>query len=229
MIRRLCIVLGHGGSAETIRRHLPIWRKWHDRVIVCVPADDNNLFEPDTWVFVYGRSARYSAQTNKRTIELIKLACSLMPSFTTFVEYDALLWRWPEELIAKFMAHTGGGAVAFGSVFQNADPKFKARFYIHSPIIFTIAALCRTLWEMKKLPADAEGGFGDRLFGLAIENAGIRVVDGHEFGLSYSQNEITPENVANAVAAIKAGVCFTHGVKDEAILRRLVEATGIQY
>jgi len=114
-----------------------------------------------------------------------------------------------------------------GSVFTSADPSFRGKFYIHSPIIFGPRAIQMVLTAMDHLPPDAERGFGDRYFGLAIEMAKIPVTDGHAHGLSYSQNHIEPKHIPEAIHAIKNGACFTHGVKDAPTLAKLAQAAKI--
>ena len=218
MINRLCIVLAHGGAVETVKRHLPIWQSLHDQVIVCSPADDP-IQLPKLWGFVNGKSSRYATDTNLRTREAMRLASFLKPHTLTFCEYDALLWRWPSEHIAHMEPD-----FVMGSVFQSADPKFKGKFYIHSPIIFGPLAIDKVLAAMDQLPDDAEFGFGDRYFGLAVEKAKIPVVNGHDLGLSYSQNHIEGQHVARAIEVIRSGACFSHGIKDQRIFSLLSEA-----
>jgi len=222
-IDRLCIVLAHGGAVETVKRHLPIWQANHDQVIVCSPADDP-IQLPTIWGFVNGRSSKYAADTNLRAREAMRLATVLQPHTLTVCEYDALLWHWPTAHIATMQPDS-----VMGSVFQSADPKFKGKFYIHSPIIFGPQAIAKVTEAMEKLPDGAEGGFGDRYFGLAVETAGIPVIDGHAHGLSYSQNHIEAKHLADARRTIGAGAVFTHGVKDAAVLRVLADAAKITY
>lgn len=219
------MVLAHGAAIDTVRRHLPIWREFHDRVIICSPADDPVQL-PDVWGFVTGRSSRYAAETNVRTLRAMLLASELRPNFLTFCEYDALLWRWPEELVHSLAAKNGfeKGWVA-ASLFHNDDAKFKGSFYLHSPIIFSREAIPRVAVEMANLPRDAEHGFGDRYFGLAVENSGIPVMNGHDCGLSYSQNHIQRHHWEDAKNVISAGGCFSHGIKDTDTLRVLLAAS----
>jgi len=215
------MVLAHGGAVETVKRHLPIWRACHDQVIICSPADDP-CFLPNQWGFVNGKSSRYATDTNLRTREAMRLASELHPHTLTFCEYDALLWRWPKSELPMM-----GPDGAMGSMFTSADPKFKGKFYVHSPIIFGPKAIGRVVAAMDKLPPDAEYGFGDRYFGLAIETAGVKVLDGHDYGLSYSQNHIEGQHVARAMEVIGDGGCFSHGIKDKRIFELLSQAAKI--
>jgi hypothetical protein len=217
------MVLAHGGVRETVERHLPVWKQNHDRVIICSPADDP-LGIPGEWGFVNGKSSRYAADTNERTRQALALASEMRPHFLTFCEYDALLWHWPESDV-----HMMGPDGVMGSRFESADPKFKGKFYMHSPILFGPLAIEKVCKEMFKLPRDAEYGFGDRYFGLAIERAGIPVVNGHDHGLSYSQNHIEKQHWMDAGTKIEQGAVFTHGVKDEKTFRILCAAAKITY
>jgi hypothetical protein len=154
----------------------------------------------------------------------MRLASELRPHTLTFCEYDALLWNWPSSAIAMM-----GPDGVMGSKFINADPKFKGEFYVHTPIIFGPKAIEPVLKAMDHLPDDAEYGFGDRYFGLAIETARIPIIDGHKTGLSYSQNHIEAKHIVEAVHAIKNGAVFTHGVKDAAVLSKLVNGAKFTY
>jgi len=212
------MVLAHGGAVETVKRHLPIWKAHHDQVIICSPSDDP-CFLPNQWGFINGKSSRYATDTNRRTREAIRLASELRPHTLTFCEYDALLWDWPSSSLTMM-----GPDGVMGSMFISDDPKFKGKFYVHSPIIFGPKAIAPVLKAMDQLPDDAELGFGDRYFGLAIETAGIPVVDGHKYGLSYSQNHIEAKHIAEACHAIKNGAVFTHGVKDGPTLAKLAQS-----
>lgn len=217
MIKKLCIVLAHGGARETVVRHMPFWERLHDEVWVSSPVDDPLIWDRPLCI-VHGKSGRYDARTNIRTRQLMRLAYNVECVWLTFVEYDAILWKWPEQ------ANTMPELAAMGSVFQNADPKFKGSFYVHSPIIFRREAIRRTLAAMTKLPDTAEYGFGDRYFGLAMEEGAVKVIDGHALGISYSQNHIEQKHWADARAKIAAGACFSHGIKDAQTLQRLASA-----
>lgn len=216
-------MLAHGGAVETVKRHLPIWQANHDQVIVTSPADDP-IQLPNIWGFVTGKSSKYAADTNLRAREAMRLAAYLEPHTLTVCEYDALLWHWPSEHIAHMQPDS-----VMGSVFKSDDPKFKGKYYIHSPIIFGPTAIGKVTKAMEDLPDDAEFGFGDRYFGLAVEKANLPVMDGHQLGLSYSQNHIEAKHLAEARQKIGAGAVFTHGVKDASVLRALADAAKITY
>jgi len=219
-MNRLCVVLAHGGALETVLRHLPYWKRLHDRVIIASPSDDPiNL--TDEWCFVNGLSGRYDAKTNIRTRELMLFASQMNTMTITFCEYDAILWRWPKE--ATIM----GPNAIMASKFISDDRKFIGKFYLHSPIIFSNKSATETVEAMFRLPDDAERGFGDRYFGLACERARVDLIDGHKLGLSYSQNHIQQVHMPDAVDAIKAGACFTHGIKDASTLAALAKAAGL--
>ena len=225
LMNKLCIVLAHGGARETVLRHLPFWAKVSDRVIVCSPSDDPLTLGND-WCFVNGKSSRYDAETNLRTRQALALAVEIGATHTIWCEYDALLWRFPEEAM-KMDSNS-----VMGSVFQSNDRKFHGKFYLHSPIIFGRQALSRTTVEMFKLPPGAEHGFGDRYFGYAIELAKVNVLDGHKLNLSYSQNHIEANNrkfMVDAIAAMKRGIAFTHGIKDANVLRQMAQAGGLMH
>lgn len=233
MIQRLCLVLGHGGQTPCIGRHLPIWRKFHDEVILCTPADDP-VKGLDVWQFTWGKSGHYCADTNLRTREALTFAGAMNFETLTLCEYDALLWRWPADEVQRILRDresidSRDPGFIFGSRFWNDDVKFQGKFYLHTPLIMDRLAVWSLVEAMEDLPDDAEGGFGDRYIGLAAERAEIGIIDGHKLGLSYSQNQIEAKHYAPMAEAIRSGICFTHGIKHLRAFEVGLQAAKISY
>lgn len=202
----LCLVLAHGGVADTCMRHLPVWMDVCDHVLFSTPSDDP-IKHRDILQMTYGTSARYAAATNVRTRESLRFALRMSWTQLVFCEYDALLWDWPPGGVDE-------NAIT-ASKFMSADPSFLGSFYLHSPIIFGSRSLVQKIVQgMDDLRDDAEKGFGDRYFGLAAERMSLPIVDGHSRGWSYSQNHITGRYVQEAVEARRRGAILMHGIKE---------------
>lgn len=216
----MLVVLAHGKAKETVLRHLPIWKSITEDVMITSPMDDRLAIPGEDCRF-FGKSARYDRETNIRTLWAMQQGALANPKHLIFCEYDALLWRWPEVKAGQWDV--------MASKFTSADPKFKGSFYLHSPIIFGRSGYLRTIEAMKNLPLDAEYGFGDRYFGLAVETAKVNVLDGHALGLSYSQNEIAGVFVDQCADAVANGACFTHGVKEHFVLTRILTRANFAY
>ena len=202
-------------------------------VVAVVPEDDVMAGLPaEVWQWAWGRSpSKYSAGTNVRTREAIRrLVTSVGFGQAVVVEWDAVLWRWPEGGFAR------DGLTA--SVFESADASFEGRRYLHSPIVIGSREVgARWVAGMDAIPDGAERGFGDRYLGLAAERAPggpLRLYDAHEKGWAWSANHIDASRLPEALAAIRAGgrdrpVLFQHGIKDrEAFLalRNEVDRAG---
>ncbi|MFB1500825.1 hypothetical protein [Thiocapsa sp. N5-Cardenillas] len=217
MIQTLAIILAHGKVQETVVRHLPVWAKVAERVIIASPADDPVCLRHE-WGFVTGKSARYAEETNQRTMECFELAKELSPRLLIWMEYDALLWEFPP------MADMMSARSVMGTKFTSADRSFKGAFYLHSPIIFGSAAIRETLLAMCDLPPDAERGFGDRFIGLAVELARLPVIDAHAYQLAFSKNHIEKADIPDAVQARRKGAVFMHGIKEAAVFQAIQAA-----
>lgn len=215
----LALVLCHGGAHDTVERHRHHWEDLSEQVIYSVPSDDP-LKDFTGHQFVWGVSSKYAATTNTRTRAALEYAMSMPGKWTHlwFYEYDAVCFEhppkdcWPQS------------DQLFASRFDNYDPEFKGSFYLHSPILLGRKALSALVAEMKKLPDDAERGFGDRYFGLAADRAGIPVIDALKKGFAMSKNHIHPEDLETFTLGYRCGARMSHGIKDEETLLALEAA-----
>jgi hypothetical protein len=106
---------------------------------------------------------------------------------------------------------------------------FKGAFYLHFPQIYSRLALELTVGTIRQaMKFTDEHGYTDRFLGRAVELAGVPVRDWRAEGLAYSWENISahPGRVDECVAAVQAGALFSHGIKDEKSLRRIVAASA---
>jgi hypothetical protein len=219
----LGLVLAHGKAADVCRRHEQVWRKNCDKLIYFTPVDDP-LIRTGTELglrtqYSVGKSKAYSADTNIRTREALRLASLTYYEYVLLIEYDSLIFgAIPEQYVPP-----ADGVSA--PVFHNNDPKFKGKFYLHFPQLFTRTAVQAVVAAMDALPDDAERGFTDRYVGLAVQNAGIPVLDLNPTGFVCTHNEIDEPKLPAVLAAYKKGARWSHGVKTEKIFKTLQKAS----
>lgn len=210
------LVLGHGKARDQILKHIPVWKQTCDELLFFTPVDDRlNIGYPE---YSVGTSGRYDAQTNLRCREALRIGGMLDTDCVMLIEWDSFCWQipgWPkpDEVMAPQFWEPQVGL------------KFKGSYYLHFPQLFSRSAAIATVAAMDKLPLDAEFGFTDRYVGYAVEQAAcVKVDDLIKKGRVYTLNHITAADVPAAVAAIKAGAIWHHGIKDDFVLQALITA-----
>ncbi len=214
----LGIVLAHGKANDVCLRHLPEWRKRCAEIFFFTPVDDPL---PGTLLRQYsvGKSKAYSADTNLRCREALRLAALTYYEYILLIEYDAVIFS---EIPEKYLPPPDGVSAP---VFHNVDPKFKGKFYTHFPQCFTRAGAQATVAAMDRLPLDSEQGFTDRYVGLAVEQAGIPVLDLNPTGFVCTHNEIDDKKLPDVLAQYKKGARWSHGIKTEKVFKALQKAS----
>lgn len=225
--RVLGVVLAHGAAEATVRRHLPYWLKVCQQVEIWVPVGEAfPMHTPGASVVeAVPNGGAYSGATSQRCFEALAGACESNFEFTALFEYDSLTWgpipdkaipehgevagiRWPNELKSPVPGKTFAGA-----------------FYLHFPQLYSRLGLELTVGAMREaMQFTDEHGYTDRYVGRAVELAGLPVKDWRAMGLAYSWENISrhEHRVAECVEAVRRGALFSHGIKDEASLRRIL-------
>lgn len=214
----LALVLAHGKAADVVARHLPVWKKQAAQILFFTPVDDP-LKDLPAGQYSVGQSKAYSADTNLRCREALRLGALSHFEHVLLIEYDSLIFS---DIPEKYLPPPDGVSAP---VFHNADPKFKGKFYLHFPQLFTRAGAQATVAAMDALPLDAEHGFTDRYAGLAVEKAGIPVLDLNPTGFVCTHNEIDDKKLPDVLAKYKAGARWSHGVKTEKVFKALQKAS----
>lgn len=213
----LGVVLAHGRAADACRRHDPVWRKLCAEMFFFSPVDDPLPFEARS--LNVGKSKPYSPDTNLRCREALRLASLTYYEYILLIEYDSLIFS---DIPEKYLPPADGVSAP---VFHNVDPKFKGKFYLHFPQCFTRSGAQATVAAMDAMPLDSELGFTDRYVGLAVEKAGIPVLDLNPTGFVCTHNEIDDAKLPDVLAKYKAGARWSHGVKTEKIFKALQKAS----
>lgn len=222
--------MAHRECQETFDRHLSLWEQHQCDMVVFTP-EDATINTRGHFLWAYGPRGHHNAAANRRFKELLKMCARC--DYTRFLicEYDALCLT-PAIPIFYERTHTDGRWLngknwerpyLCGNVFHDDTPdkKFVGRTFVHPPLIITKAGLNLLLPHLNALPDDAEGGFWDRLLGLACERAGIEPMDFMEHGLGFARNTIEPDTVGDAHDAAANGAIFFHGVKGPSALEAI--------
>lgn len=222
----LGVVMAHAAAEATVRRHLPYWLRVCDLVEVWVPEGHGfKLPEGAIVIEAVENGGAYSAATSERTTIAMGAAMDHDHEFVMLLEYDAIVWGpIPARVLPE---HGAVAACRWPNEPHSPVPgkTFKGAFYLHFPQLYSRLALELTVGTIRQsMTFTDEHGYTDRFLGRAVELAGVPVRDWRAEGLAYSYENISahPGRVAECVEAVRRGVLFSHGIKDEASLRRVL-------
>lgn len=206
-MKSLLVVFAYAGMDEMIERHWPTWEKSGCDILLCFPVDA----PCKRGGLAFDTSCHYGAPLMRRTFAAFKHVLQLGYDTYYFIEADSVcIGEAPQRLLY--------GVQCFA--WNNSDPQFKAKRYLHWPWGMNRKTLTQLEAVCKYYPPSAEQGFPDRLLGLICEENEIPTM--HRPDLAYSRNRLdTPEYVAQAREAIKNGAKFIHGVKTQQDLDNL--------
>lgn len=232
----LGVVLAHSSAKPTVLRHLPYWLRTCARLILFVPEGQMMGLSHPLVKEIEGvrDGGSYSTATNERCYAALKSSRDLHPEFeyVMLFEYDSLCWSPIPEVAIPAEGEISAIVWPNEPVTPIKGRPFIAPTYLHFPQIYTRTAISKLLTAMETtVPWDAEWGYTDRYLGLAAHRSGVKVKDLRRMGLAYSYENISysgpyPKRVEECVEAVKRGAVFTHGVKDEATLKRIAPHGG---
>jgi len=225
--RVLGVVMAHGAAQATVRRHLPYWLRVCQQVEIWVPEGEGfDLNVPGAMVMeAVPNAGGYSAATSQRFALAMQCALDMGYDFTLLLEYDAMVWGpIPDRAVPE---HGEVAAIKWPNEPVSPVPglTFPGAFYLHFPHLYSRLALELTVGTMRQAMRFSDGhGYADRYVGRAVELAGVPLKDWRGMGLAYSWANIShhEHRVAECVEAVRAGALFSHGIKDEASLRRIL-------
>lgn len=214
-MNNIAIIIGHGKQRELHRAIKEILEPQFDYMCAVTPRNDELSLYADEYPI--GHSDYNGYGTMDRTMFATLLAASVGSQFdcVSIIEYDAIVW--PEYW--KNLDHMAGG-VYCGMIFnESPSSKFKAKQFTHWPVTTTILHWKQIAASMAHV---TEGGYPDRMMGLAIERAGLKL---QEVGpATYSSNKIDAKQLPLALDAIRRGALCMHGIKDVGTIKTLNNA-----
>lgn len=218
-----CIVLAHGGAADCVARHMPLWQKAAAEVVVFSPQDDP-LPPGGLWSSLhFGFSSRYGAANNARVLAALRFAQCCPTPLTLLCEYDAVTWGPIPEAARPPIGGLSGAR--FTEPREHAGIRFEGSQYFHFPMLIDSAGVDTLVDEIGRLPADAEGGYADRVIGLAAERGRMPYVDLFSLGLAFTRDSIDGRKIELCRKAVGLGARFSHGIKTAEALNRIMEVS----
>jgi len=217
-MRILSIIMTHKEAVPTVRRHLHLWDMVSGDKIFISPADSKMDFGEAQ--FPYPQSligeAEHSGEKSAQRIEQIFITVKEFEwDLLLLMEYDSFALGLPPDVIPA------EGGVSAATYTQNKPIKFRGKFYLHYPMLFTREGFNKTLAMLPRVQTK-DRYFSDRFIGRAVEYANIPVNNLLANKKAYSKNTILPEHYEKLGKAVKEGAVFFHGVKDIETLSRII-------
>jgi hypothetical protein len=88
------VVFAHGDAIETVYRHLPIWKKYTDNLLIVSPID-NQVFIPGEDCLCVEKRQHHGNYALRRILFTMKMVLAYASDVYVFLEYDALLLKRP--------------------------------------------------------------------------------------------------------------------------------------
>lgn len=211
----LTMIMTHKEALPTVRRHLPIWENCPGKIFFTSPVDSMMMEKigkhPELAIGFAEHHGELSAQ---RIIEIFKFALEYYEEWDhlLLMEYDAFALDITVDVIPP------PGGVSATKYLQNKPIKFKGKFYLHYPMLFTRIATEKVYKYLPEIKRN-DRHFSDRFIGRAVELARIPVRDLMKEKKAYTKNTILHKHHSQLREAVKNGAIFFHGVKDEETLK----------
>ncbi len=202
-MKLLSLVMTHSEAKETVDRHRNYWEKLGGELWFTSP--ENSAMGVDKEVLI-GKAEHHGEISAQRIMAIFDYASEIEWDYILLMEYDSFALALPEEVIPK----TSG--VSAAKYLQNKPIKFKGKFYLHYPMLFTREAFIKVVKHLP-LVCTNDRYYSDRFIGRAVEFANVPVTDLLKIKRAYSKNTIEPKHYKELRTAVKEGAIFFHGVK----------------
>lgn len=213
-MKNLLVIFNVAAEDDVCRLFLPYWQRSGCDILFSSPHDAKSQLD-DVLHFHTGRAMTKARSSwwwyQARVLETMRFLVTLPYTGFVFTQYDSValdrLWD-----CSGCQCH----------VFQNDDPAYKARTFVHPPWCFSDRALEQFLIEAALHPIQtSEHGVMDRWMAWVLESAGIPVTPTNDW--SWSANSIdTPALAQDCRNAIAGGCRFIHGCKNASQLASIL-------
>lgn len=202
-----------GGGRQITGRHLPIWRKHSDSVLLVFPEDDPcEIQGVDT--IRHEVSNKFGLPCLKRQLFGMQESLRYDADYYVFTEYDGFMLKRPEPR---------KGVQA--NLFPDHGSDYRAEYFAHFPWIFQ-AEVLREFCDRATLEP-FENGFVDRWLAAQLTKLKLPVCNLQESGEGYSRNSIESRGeTRELLGKIRDGAYALHGIKDEFLLYKVLEAAS---
>ena len=208
------IILGYDKAKPVIERHLELWKSTCD-ILVFVMPEDACYTVPNHCTFIHEKSVHHGWGIIRRVMFAFKKALELDADVFCFMEYDAVMLKRPiitEE--RQVQVNVAGGN---DPTYSEEGYFFKAKFFCHTPFIFTRKALEHFCTVMDEEPFEI--GYPCRWFGGQLDKHNIPIFDLLGNGEGFTRNTIDSPN--DLINALNEGRYAIHGIKSDEVYNAL--------
>lgn len=212
----ITIVMTHSEAIETVKRHIELWKKNSEEIIFISPVDSPMT---ETGIIsgyienLIGKAEHHGELSAQRIEQIFEYALMKDFDYLILTEYDAFF----TEKIPDYLLPDDNSVTAI-KYRQNKPIKFKGRYYLHYPMIFTKKSLSKTYQKLSTIKTN-DRYYSDRFIGMAVDLAQLQVKDLLSYKKGFSKNTILPEHYPQLRQAVKEGAIAFHGVKTEECLK----------
>lgn len=222
----ICIV-AHEGDQELFDRHLNLWTNHEGSGPLFVVCPWGREVKTDLPVLTYPSEDGGKNHVRRWRQMLKRLRTVEVERFVLF-EPDSfcLSSRIPEfYVIGPTRVKAFDAPMIVGNLKHGipAHAAVSSPYYMLHPMIITKGAIEQLADAFLSVPDDFEGGHSDRAICLLASQCGIRVGDFHRYGLGYAQIRVFASEYPALTAAVAKGAAMIHGIKEEALLERVLK------
>lgn len=220
-------VFAHGGAIDTVNRHLNIWKKYTDNLLIISPVTDPCIIN-NVDCLTYEKSQHHGPLTLKRQLFGMKVSLLYESDTYVFLEYDAIILQKP-----KFRPNIIQGNLFNEWLFYNKDEKAirNGDCFLHFPWIFPSDQLKTFVKEVDLSVIDHP--LYDKKYCHDIWLAQKLMFHKYEIHNllhkeGYSSNTIDDKNISDAIEHTKKGAYAFHGIKTKKILDQILIASNLE-
>jgi len=214
-MKLLSLIMTHKEAEPTVLRHPHLWTKHTGEVLFISPVDSKMNIQNLFTELGIGFAEHHGEISAQRIINVFKFALQQDWTHLLLMEYDSFALALPKEV----MPEPGGVSAAVYS--QNKPHKYRGKFYLHYPMLFTREGM-QKVYDKLDTVKTKDRFFSDRFIGRAVEYAKIPVNNLLIKKKAFSKNTILPEHYPKLRKAVKNGAVFFHGIKDEETLKIII-------
>lgn len=204
----LALVMAHSEARAAVVRHLPIWRRFADRVVITTPHDSELYIDGIEQVTI-GQKSHHGEVSAGRISLTLRWALTQEWDVLQLHEYDSLCLA-PGPVVHQ-------NEIAALRYKQNKPWKYRGEFYLHYPHFYSRHAAQSMLALIPKV-RQPDRWMSDRLLGVAAKMAHVSVNNLRANGTGWSKNTIEAAHYPQMIERIKAGARYIHGIKTEECL-----------
>lgn len=202
-------IFSYGGGLEISKRHLSIWKKYTDNLMIISPEDSPCILQ-NVECITYEKSNKFGLPMLKRQLFGMKNSLKYESDYHIFIEYDGIMLSKPKERnIIQANIFNDGGKEEYSSI-----------YFHHFPWIFSQKILKDFCEKATFEPFNK--GLVDRWLAGQLDKIKLDIFNLKSTNEGFSKNTIEPEHESDLYKAINNGAYAIHGIKNERILNEIL-------